>query len=154
MRRLLLSLSIVSVLVASPIQATSRVPALPDPKLTPGEVRPGVRLKDLCGEERIHTRDVRNVPQSMKRAVMERYGLSWSEHRLYEIDHLIPLSMQGANSLNNLWPQSWRDPGAHMKDRLEVRATHDVCKGKIKLEVAQRKIARDWLGFFREEFPR
>ena len=51
----------------------------------------------------------------------------------------------------NIWPEPWDGPlSAHEKDRLENAAHRLVCSGKIPLAEAQRKIAADWVGFYRE----
>jgi hypothetical protein len=73
-----------------------------------------------------------------------------ADPRLYEEDHLIPLSLGGAPSdPRNLWPQLWED--AREKDRLEKRLHRLVClrRHALPLSEAQRAIATDWQAAYR-----
>jgi hypothetical protein len=61
----------------------------------------------------------------------------------YEVDHLIPLSLDGSNSIKNLWPQSTMTApwNSYVKDGLERRLHNLVCAGKLDLKVAQQALA-------------
>lgn len=119
--------------------------ALPDSKLTPGEVSPGVSAAQVCapGWAGAH----RNVPEDVSYQVFAEYGLPYGVYGSYQVDHLIPLELGGSNSIRNLWPQpqGGSKPGYPAKDRLENRLHELVCGGgSIKLAVAQHAIATNW----------
>ena len=60
----------------------------------------------------------------------------------YELDHLVPLELGGANSTSNLWPEPGGSPNA--KDGVESRLRAEVCGGKLTLAAAQQEIASNW----------
>ncbi len=74
------------------------------------------------------------------------YGIPYSQHDSYEVDHLIPLALGGNNSIRNLWPQpkGGSQQGYPAKDELEDHLHHMVCNGVLGLRTAQRAIARNW----------
>jgi hypothetical protein len=114
---------------------------LPDPACTPGASFAGVPAATVC--RRGYARSVRNVPYAVKRRVYREYGILRHPRGAYEVDHLIPLELGGSNVIANLWPQP--APGFRVKDGLE-NALHDlVCSGRLRLGVAQREIARNWV---------
>ena len=138
-------------LAAGPAVARSGV-AEPDPRLTPGAVFAGATVAAVCrpGYARRH----RDVSVALERQVFRAYGVTYRPGR-YEVDHLVPLEVGGANvgrdprtgrvvATANLWPQPSRS--AAVKDRLENRLHEEVCAGRIGLGTAQREIARDWYG--------
>jgi hypothetical protein len=118
--------------------------ALPDQKITPGAAFPGVTASQMCvpGWAEAH----RDVPEEVSHQVFAEYGLSYSVHDSYEVDHLIPLELGGSNSIRNLWPQpqGGSSPGYPSKDRLENRLHELVCSGSLSLAVAQHAIASNW----------
>lgn len=123
--------------------------SLPDPNMTPGVVRT-TDQNIVCNQ---HTSDVRNVTDAMKRQVRARYGISsptdkWcSGPHGCEIDHLIPLTLGGANDIANLWPQPYDGEAwtASDKDRLEVHLHKLVCDSKLDLGTAQTAIRTNWI---------
>ena len=79
---------------------------------------------------------------------MREYGLPGGRHPDYEIDHLIPLGIGGADSDANLWPEpratiepEWN---AERKDQLEAKLRALVCAGRLDIAVAQKAVADDW----------
>jgi len=114
-------------------------PSAPDSLLTPGVVRPLTKTA-ICTTA--WGRDRRFVTLAMKREVFRRYGVDYAKHALYEVDHLIPRELGGADDVRNLWPQIL-DPDARVKDREENRLHRAVCAGTIDLTTAQQQM-RTW----------
>lgn len=109
--------------------------AVPNPVLTPGVVRP-LNGGQICG---IRWRlDRRHVTRAMRRHVLASYGIRWRARGSYEVDHLIPRQLGGADDVLNLWPQRW--PEAHVKDRAENAAHRAVCAGLLTLAAAQQQM--------------
>ena len=124
-------------------------PIRPDPVLTPGDVLPTVTVDDL--RRHGYSASVRDVPPAVKRQVYARYGITTWHVGEYEVDHLVPLSLGGSNSIRNLWPQSYAGPlGAHRKDALEDHLLALVRAGRLDLATAQHAIAADWMAAYRK----
>jgi hypothetical protein len=85
------------------VLAQQPTPIIPDPKLTPGDTF-DVTTQDLCVPG--YAKKVRAVPAWLKRQAYAEYGITQYKTGDYEVDHLIPLSLGGSNSIRNLWPQS------------------------------------------------
>ncbi len=80
---------------------------------------------------------------------MRAYGVD-APLSTVELDHLEPVSLGGASTVANLWPETWDGPeGAHVKDRLELRLLDLVCQGKLPLGDAQHAITTDWITAYR-----
>ena len=123
----------------------------PDKALTPGATLQ-VSLQELCAPG--YTSKVRNVPESVKRAVFAEYGIPLKDRGLYEVDHLISLELGGSNDLKNLWPEKWLPaPGAHTKDAVENALHRQVCKEGLPLEKAQAEIADNWYAVYQAVKP-
>jgi hypothetical protein len=113
---------------------------MPDISLTPGAIQSSDRGA-ICtpGWASAH----RDVSWETKNAVASEYGLS--SRSGYEIDHLIPLELGGANTTANLWPEPYNSPyGATQKDGLEDWLHEQVCNGGLALAAAQQHIAENW----------
>jgi len=79
---------------------------------------------------------------------MREYGLTPGPHPDYEVDHLVPLCLGGADDDRNLWPEPRRSIeatfNAEAKDRLEAKMCSMVCSGDLDIPAAQREISEDW----------
>lgn len=97
-------------------------PIRPDPQLTPGAVL-AANTATICRPG--YAKSVRHTSGKLKAWVYREYGISRA-HRAggghYEIDHLMPISLGGADVVANLWPESWDTQpwNAQVKDRLRT----------------------------------
>lgn len=133
--------------IALLLLALATTPVRPTPRLTPGLTRP-LLVSTVC-TTRWGT-DRRKVTVTMRRAVFAAYGIPWANRSAYEVDHLIPRSLGGADHEMNLWPQAWAGIyGARAKDRLEVALGKRVCAGTMTLAFAQDAIRVDWISAYR-----
>jgi hypothetical protein len=145
MRRFVLAVA--PLLLVSPLLAQSPpiLPGeIPDPVKTPGKTAP--------------TKQPRDVPPAVKLQVWHLYGYDatigpYNLHSAdYEIDHLIPLGLNGTNDIENLWPQprkgNWT---AAMKDHREHRIEDKFKQGGIALKGAQGMFTPDWTKAYKAE---
>ena len=123
---------------------------LPDPSCTPGEADPRVTQDNIRSTicRRGYAASVRPpkaVTHEIKVRVTRDYGMPNVPFSQLELDHLIPLSLGGASTVRNLWPEVRRGPlGAARKDEVEQQLQDAVCRGRITLRQAQQEIATDW----------
>lgn len=110
---------------------------LPNPKLTPGRIAQSD--KDRGG-----------VTVEMEQKVFARYRLPWAGRAAFKIDHLIPLELGGADTIDNLWPQRLRARpyGPDRKELLTEVFLQRIAKRQMTLEEAQEQIRRDWIDAF------
>ena len=110
---------------------------LPNPKLTPGRIAQSEKERG-------------GVTVEMEQKVLARYRLPWSSRPACKIDHLIPLELGGADTIDNLWPQSLRARpyGWERKELLTEILLQRIAKKEITLAQAQEQIAYDWIDAF------
>jgi hypothetical protein len=121
------------------------LPLRPNLQLTPGAIGSLDRAK-VCQVG--YSATVRKTSDTLKARVYRAYGLVNQAGLDFEIDHLVPLSLGGADTQKNLWPQSYLTMpwNAHVKDRLELYLHDQVCtKRTLTLLQAQRLFQNDWI---------
>jgi hypothetical protein len=129
--------------------------ALPDPQCTPGDRDSRVTQDNISSTICVRgwSKQVRppaSVTEPLKFERMRASGVT-APAKTIALDHLIAISLGGATSTANLWPQSWDgDAGAHKKDELEDRLHALVCAGEVPLAQAQNEIASDWLAAYQK----
>ena len=110
---------------------------VPESKLTPGRV--AASAKDRQG-----------VTVEMEQQVLQRYRIPWQRRREFKIDHLIPLELGGADTVDNLWPQRLRAKpyGPDRKELLAEVLLTKIARKQMTLAQAQEEIRRDWIDAF------
>lgn len=113
---------------------------LPDSKATPGVVAIHDATR-VCGIK--WGRDHRHVSQAMKVRVCRAYGvMRGCPGPKWELDHVIPRELGGADDERNLFPQPIAE--ARLKDRLENFSHRAVCSGAMSLATAQSRMRTNW----------
>jgi hypothetical protein len=116
---------------------------LPDPKITPGRLNPGVRQSTIkttiCKSGWTKTiRPPVGYTNALKIQQMVLYGEMGTPSD-YEEDHFIPLELGGApKNPKNLWPEPHSQ--SKLSDPLETQLKRNVCKGLMKLAKARAAI--------------
>jgi len=122
----------------------------PDPRLTPGAV---VTSDPEVFCHAGYSRSVRHTSGRVKHEVYWTYEIDRRTGH-YEMDHLIPLALGGADVPANLWPEDYDNEwGAEAKDRLEWRLVQLVCGRALDAKQAQRDIATDWIAAYGKYCP-
>lgn len=111
-----------------------------------------IRTQDITDICNTRTGTIRNVPESVKRAVYIRDGVPGGNHTGVcdgpegcEIDHICSLELGCTNDISNLMIQPYFGKcNAHMKDHLENKLHALVCSNVITIQEAQRVIYDDW----------
>lgn len=119
--------------------ADLQFPYVPDSKMTSGDFckrSSGDYMGDAYGEK--IPKCNRNVTQSTKLKIYELYGVKKSCQVNYTIDHFIPLSIGGSNSMDNLWPEA--KSIKHLRQNLEMQLFEGVRDGKMSQAEAIRRI--------------
>ena len=103
-----------------------------------------------------YAKKVRAVPAWLKRQAYAEYEITQYKTGDYEVDHLIPLSLGGSNSIRNLWPQSTKTApwNSYVKDALERKLHKLVCADQLDLKTAQSEIASNWIEAYQKYVAR
>ena len=129
---------------------------LPDARCSPGAINPTVTLAVLKNPE-FRTGCIRDcaTTSAQKANTYGAYGIARPSRnsgntQTCELDHVVPLELGGADTLDNIWPQCG-PTGAPLpqryfkeKDIVENYLASQVKKGRITLIAAQNGIAADW----------
>ncbi len=144
---ILFSLLILPTLSFASAKTTCRANlALPDPTCSPGAVLT-TDVKTICKVG--YTKTVRDVSTATKKNVFKEYGIPYSLHGNYEVDHIISLELGGSNDIKNLYPESYDiTNGARTKDKFENYLHKQVCNGSMNIKEAQKEISTDWLKYY------
>jgi len=114
---------------------------VPESRLTPGRVAASAT-------------DRQGVTVEMEQKVLQRYRIPWQRRREFKIDHLIPLELGGADTVDNLWPQRLRAKpyGPDRKELLAEVLLTKIARKQMTLAQAQEEIRRDWIDAFIDHF--
>lgn len=125
-----------------------------DPSCTPGASNPSVTLETLK-DPRFRTSCLRNMATSEKAkgVTYDWYSVphpSKAKVRTCELDHLVPLELGGADTLDNIWPQCGMDPQTQeiyfqTKDKVETCVAKMAKDGSVDLDAARKDFENnDW----------
>ena len=132
---------------------------MPDATCTPGAYNPTVTL-DILKNPDFRTCCIRDKVESetAKHVAYGWYGVTkpvknTGADMTCELDHLVPLELGGADSMDNIWPQCGpsnavlKDRYFKQKDLVEDYLAAQVKAGAMNLSTAQRAIAKDYTQF-------
>lgn len=129
--------------VASGAQAADTL-TQPEHALTPGLVVTVAAATVCVAGYASAYRLLNPVTSVYKRAIVAAYGYAKRLPTSYQLDHLVSLELGGATGTLNLWPEPWST--AHAKDSTENAVHREVCAGRMKLPLAQYRMAHNWRG--------
>jgi hypothetical protein len=129
---------------------------VPDPKCTPGAINPTITAEVLrepvfrtaclrqqvtAEREKARTYNWYSIPHPVNNSLGSQSC---------ELDHLVPLELGGADTLDNIWPQCG-PPGTPLaqryfkqKDVVENYLSWRVKRGEMDLAQAQKGVASNW----------
>jgi hypothetical protein len=113
----------------------------------PGVVTSGVTQSNYrrTGCDRDYARRMRPPASEVEdatRYVRQEFRLSPTAH--WRLDWLVPLSLGGANDLQNMWPVPTPET-ASRKKKVDEDVLRAVCAGTVSLGAAQNAMAAGWL---------
>ena len=134
--------------------APCRVGEVPYRECSPGVIA-STDEADVCGmvDGKTYSQRHRKTPAGLKALIRKWYGQE-DNHGDAEIDHILPLSLGGEDSVYNLFWEPGDGQGYtwtyHLKDRLEVELWRRVCREHtMPLADAQAVfLAPDWRPYY------
>src|SRR5271166_4035893 len=78
----------------------------------------------------------------LRRAALDRAKIPWELRGNFQVDHIQPLCLGGASTLDNLQAQPWVE--ARAKDAREAEVCRAYCNGKLTIEAARGIFHRDY----------
>jgi hypothetical protein len=129
------------------LQVADRAPALPQARLTPGDVATSdpdvICHRGYSTSQRVWNTEGPAGYYEMRRTVFARYGIAPRDQKLYTLDDRVSLCMGGKQTLLNVWPEPIAE--AHQKDRLENMVCHAACQVHTReaIESAQEYFRSD-----------
>jgi hypothetical protein len=133
--------------------ASSEERAHPDPMLTPGAVvstDPNVACR---WDKTPRFGGSASLKISMEKSVFSAYGIPYSQHSDFELDHFYPRCFGGVDTADNLWPQpctvwgrySCKVGQAADKDHDEDRICREICVSHaLSLEEGKAELDAKW----------
>jgi hypothetical protein len=113
-----------------PEQTNLTFPLVPDPSMTTGSI---CQETDADFTEHRYGENIaycaRNVASFTKKEIYQKYGVKKGCRTEYTIDHFIPLSIGGTNTIDNLWPE--HNSIKALRQNLEVKTFRQLEKGQI-----------------------
>ena len=118
--------------------------------VTPGAVNPAATAETICSRS-ARDQNRPTPPPWVTEFELSSYNIPTSSSADYVMDYLIPLSLGGANTVSNVWPQPRAE--VEKKGELEAKALLRICTAAKTLppdETAdlltniQRYFAEDW----------
>lgn len=129
--------------IKAPPRVPKRLISLPLRSVTPGAVSQ-TDVNAVCSSPlRQHIRPSRTILIQ----VYNDYGLQLPSSGAasdYQIDYLVPLTLGGSASRENIWPIAIRGVGYSDKVKLTSTLRTKVCRGELKLSYVQRQFERNW----------
>lgn len=114
----------------------------PNPENTPG-AKTKANDAQVCAAD--FEASVKPVANHERIEALKRYGKDPTRYT-GELDHLIPVTLGGSNSPDNLWPMPDNPTyGIAQKTELETVLHKMVCDKALTLKAAQDTIKKDWM---------
>lgn len=140
-----LALAGAAAMTAASVKAADDSNYLPSNTLTPGATAKA-DVDKLCAPGFTPT----PLSDKKKEDALANYGIGRNPGD-HVVDFLIPQSLGGSDSLDNLWPMSPKgDFGADKKAELDAKLHELVCSKQLKLSDAQKAERKDWVKAYKQ----
>lgn len=122
---------------------------LPDKRCTPGgaatDVKQTLVASTTCKPAYVSSRvPDRRAMTAASEKVFAAYGIPASARSNYTVQFLVPSSLGGAFSYQNLWPVPKTGATPSVKSGIDDWAKRVVCRGTTGLDYARHLVSADW----------